>query len=33
MLARLAYAPDSLRRREGLDVWYGERRVDPGHPG
>ena len=21
--------PGSLRRREGLDLWYGERRVDP----
>jgi glycosyltransferase involved in cell wall biosynthesis len=25
--------PKSLRRREGLDIWYGERRNDPGEGG
>jgi len=31
LLARLALAgPAAVRRREGLDVWYGKRRVDPG---
>jgi hypothetical protein len=31
LLTRLALAgPRSLRRREGLDLWYGERREDPG---
>jgi glycosyltransferase involved in cell wall biosynthesis len=29
LLARLAL-PKSLRRREGLEIWYGERRSDPG---
>jgi glycosyltransferase involved in cell wall biosynthesis len=30
LLARLALAgPKSVRRRKGLDVWYGERRPDP----
>jgi hypothetical protein len=30
-LARLAWAgPVDLRRRRGLDLWYGERRPDPG---
>ena len=30
LLARLAWAgPKALRRREGLEVWYGERRRDP----
>lgn len=29
-MARLAFtAGRSVRRREGLDVWYGERRPDP----
>jgi glycosyltransferase involved in cell wall biosynthesis len=33
LLARLAFAgPGALRRREGLEVWYGERRRDPGGP-
>jgi hypothetical protein len=33
LLARLAFTgPRALRRREGLDVWYGERRNDPGGP-
>ena len=33
LLARLALAgPHSLRRREGLDLWYGPRREDPGAP-
>lgn len=33
LLARLAFAgPRALRRREGLDVWYGERRGNPGGP-
>ena len=32
-LARLALTgPKSVRRREGLDMWYGERRTDPGDP-
>ncbi len=30
LLARLALSgPGSLRRRKGLDIWYGERRTDP----
>lgn len=30
LLARLAVTgPRALRRREGLEVWYGERRNDP----
>jgi glycosyltransferase involved in cell wall biosynthesis len=30
LLARLALGgPESVRRREGLDIWYGERRTDP----
>jgi glycosyltransferase involved in cell wall biosynthesis len=30
LLARLALAgPRSVRRREGLELWYGERRPDP----
>jgi hypothetical protein len=30
LLARLAISgPKSVRRREGLDLWYGERRPDP----
>jgi glycosyltransferase involved in cell wall biosynthesis len=30
LLARLALSgPRSLRRREGLEIWYGERRRDP----
>ena len=30
LLARLALAgPKSVRRREGLELWYGERRPDP----
>ena len=30
LLARLAVSgPKSLRRREGLELWYGERRTDP----
>ena len=34
LLLRLALAgPKSVRRREGLDVWYGERRKDPGAAG
>jgi glycosyltransferase involved in cell wall biosynthesis len=33
LLVRLALAgPKSVRRREGLDMWYGERRTDPGGP-
>jgi hypothetical protein len=33
LLVRLALTgPRALRRREGLDVWYGERRRDPGGP-
>lgn len=23
------FGPNSIRRREGMDVWYGERRTDP----
>ena len=31
LLARLAMlGPRSVRRREGLEIWYGERRPDPG---
>jgi glycosyltransferase involved in cell wall biosynthesis len=37
LLARLACAgPGAVRRRQGLDIWYGERRADPwgtGSPG
>jgi hypothetical protein len=30
LLARLALAgPKAVRRREGLEIWYGERRSDP----
>jgi len=30
MLARLAVAgPEAVRQRQGLDIWYGERRTDP----
>ena len=30
LLARLALGgPESVRRREGLELWYGERRSDP----
>ena len=30
LLARLALGgPESVRRREGLEIWYGERRTDP----
>jgi hypothetical protein len=30
LLARLALSgPKSLRRRDGLEIWYGERRTDP----
>jgi glycosyltransferase involved in cell wall biosynthesis len=30
LLTRLALSgPESVRRREGLDLWYGERRPDP----
>jgi glycosyltransferase involved in cell wall biosynthesis len=30
LLARLALAgPKAVRRREGLEIWYGERRPDP----
>ena len=30
LLARLALGgPGSVRRREGLEIWYGERRSDP----
>jgi hypothetical protein len=33
VLARLALTGSkSLRRREGLDIWYGERRADPDLP-
>ena len=33
LLARLArVGPRALRRREGLEVWYGERRRDPAGP-
>jgi glycosyltransferase involved in cell wall biosynthesis len=33
LLARLALAgPKSVRRREGLELWYGERRPDPESP-
>lgn len=32
-LATLALrGPKSVRRREGLDIWYGERRADPQDP-
>lgn len=32
-LARLALSgPKSVRRREGLEMWYGDRRLDPGDP-
>ena len=31
VLARLAVSgPRSVRRRKGLELWYGERRTDPG---
>jgi len=31
VMLRLAFSGGrSVRRREGLDVWYGERRLDPG---
>ena len=31
MLAWLAYAgPGAVRQRQGLEIWYGERRPDPG---
>jgi glycosyltransferase involved in cell wall biosynthesis len=30
---RLAARPSALRRREGLEIWYGQRRVDPGSKG
>ena len=31
LLARLARGgPATVRRREGLELWYGERRTDPG---
>ena len=34
LLARLALAgPKSLRRRDGQELWYGERRRDPGANG
>jgi len=34
LLARLAISgPKSVRQRQGLEFWYGERRVDPGNPG
>ncbi len=30
LLAQLALSgPKSVRRREGLELWYGERRTDP----
>lgn len=30
LLARIALAgPKSVRKREGLEIWYGERRTDP----
>src|SRR5262245_30579973 len=33
LLARLACAgPNAVRRRQGLEIWYGERRPDPGFP-
>jgi glycosyltransferase involved in cell wall biosynthesis len=33
LLARLAFTGRrALRKREGLEVWYGERRVDPDGP-
>ncbi len=33
VLARLTFTgPNSVRRREGLDMWYGDRRPDPGGP-
>jgi glycosyltransferase involved in cell wall biosynthesis len=32
LLARLACAgPNAVRRRQGLELWYGERRPDPGY--
>jgi glycosyltransferase involved in cell wall biosynthesis len=30
---RLAARPSALRKREGLDIWYGQRRADPGSKG
>jgi hypothetical protein len=34
LLARLALSgPKSVRQRKGLELWYGERRVDPCNPG
>lgn len=34
LLARLALAgPKAVRRRQGLELWYGERRADPGAAG
>jgi glycosyltransferase involved in cell wall biosynthesis len=31
LLARLAWAgPNAVRQRRGLEIWYGERRPDPG---
>lgn len=33
LLARLALAgPKSVRQRQGLEIWYGERRMDPEPP-
>ena len=33
LLARLALAgPKSVRQRDGLEIWYGERRMDPESP-
>jgi glycosyltransferase involved in cell wall biosynthesis len=33
LLARLAFAgPNAVRQRQGLELWYGERRRDPGSP-
>jgi glycosyltransferase involved in cell wall biosynthesis len=29
MFLRVAIRPSALRRREGLDIWYGRRRPDP----
>jgi glycosyltransferase involved in cell wall biosynthesis len=34
LLVRLALAgPGAVRQREGLELWYGERRADPAGPG
>jgi GT2 family glycosyltransferase len=29
-LLKLAIVPSGIKRRKGLEIWYGERRADPG---